>query len=77
MGPSAGPPPGPTRRMAPMRLSDRKSKAVGDQGPARAAAHAPYAPMRLSERKSKAVQYQALAQAPRPDRRMATMCEWA
>ena len=50
MGPSTGPPPGPTRRMAPMRLSDRKSKAV---------------------------QYQALAQAPRPDRRMATMCEWA
>jgi hypothetical protein len=25
-----------------MRLSERKSKAVGDQVPARAAAHAPY-----------------------------------
>jgi hypothetical protein len=36
------PEPRPTRRMAPMRLSERKSTAVRDQAPARAPARSPH-----------------------------------
>jgi hypothetical protein len=43
----------PPGRMAPMRLSERKSKAVRDQLPAWTAAHAPYGVYEAYERKSK------------------------
>ena len=73
--PSARVPPG---RMAAMRLSERKSKAVWDQAPAHPPAHAPHGakrrptppptrrmvPMRLSELKSTAVREQAPAHPP-------------